>query len=662
MKAPKFPIYIVTLLFVSGMLISPWIKNYFHIGSLILIPLLLALTKKYRVWVYLIFLPLGIIHHQQNYSLPSSHYSHLEKEEKQNTLLIKLTETLKPNDFQYRFYGKVIRLGQKKSEGKILIGINRDNLKQVPNTGDLILTPMLPQPILSRTNPGGFDYKKYLSQIKIHDQLQLTQKNFVLIEDKIRGPSDYLNQWNASLEKKLDQSQLSMASKNTLKTLLLGKRDALDRELVQAYADAGVVHILAISGLHIGIIMLFLGFVLQPIQSIPGGKWIYIVCIVLLLWVFAFFTGGSPSVIRAVTMFSGFALAKYSQRIHSTFHLLIVSFFLLLVFYPPFLYQVGFQMSYLAVLGIIKIHPLLQKLWEPRHRIVQKLWEVTTVCLAAQIAVAPLSIFYFHQFPGLFLLSNWLILPFFGLFLIASLGLVVLLAMEMEIRPLTIGYDKTVSTMNDVILWVANQESFLFRNMRLSLTLLISIYILMGFIYWGMKVQKIRYLTAPLAGLLILQLVVVFEHWENSKVHQLWLLYQHNKTIIAHHTPKKLVLYSPQKITEEGRLINDFKNEYPIDTIQIEAFKNTFITNELSLLVLDEKAIYNIPDFEATHLLMSSNPKVNLDRVLEILRPKMVFSDGSNYPWNVSRWKISCQKHNVPFVNLREQGAYAINL
>jgi competence protein ComEC len=184
----------------------------------------------------------------------------------------------------------------------------------------------------------------------------------------------------------------------------------------------------------------------------------------------------------------------------------------------------------------------------------------------------------------------------------------------------------------------------------------------MGFIYWGMKVQKIRHLTAPLAGLLILQLVVVFEHWENSKVHQLWLLYQHNKTIIAHHTPIKLVLYSPQKITEEGRLINDFKNEYPIDTIQIEAFKNTFITNELNLLVLDEKAIYNIPDFEATHLLMSSNPMVNLDRVLENLRPKMVFSDGSNYPWNVSRWKISCQKHNVPFVNLREQGAYAINL
>ena len=539
MKAPRFPIYIVTLLFVSGMLIARWTQNKYFICFALIIPFLVALFKKYRVLAYLVFLPLGSIHLHQYYQLSKSHYSHFTVTENKKNLILQLTQVLKPNDFQLRFYGSVFKVGDQKTEGKILISINKDSLKQAPNLGDLILTRISPQPILSRSNPGGFDYKKYLSRIKIYDQLKLTPKNFVLVKNKIRGPSGYLNRWNASIEKKIDQSQLSSASKNTLKTLLLGKRDALDRELVEANANAGVVHILAISGLHIGIIMLFLGFVLQPIQLIPRGKWIYIVSIIILLWAFAFFTGGSPSVIRAVSLFSGFALAKYSRRIHSTFHLLIVSFFLLLVFYPPFLYQVGFQMSYLAVFGIIKIHPLLQKLWEPRYRVVRKLWEITTVCLAAQIAVAPLSIFYFHQFPGLFLLSNWLILPFFGLFLIASLGLIVLMAVDMEIRPPTIGYDKMVSCMNDVVLWIANQESFLFKNMRMSIAVLVIIYILLSLIYWGLKFQKIRYLTATLSGLLILQWVVFFEHWENSKVNQLWLLYQHNKTIIANHTPKK---------------------------------------------------------------------------------------------------------------------------
>lgn len=436
----------------------------------------------------------------------------------------------------------------------------------------------------------------------------------------------------------------------------------MNRKLVQAYADAGVIHIFAISGLHIGIVMLFLGFILKPVKWIYGGKWIYIICIIGLLWSFALFTGGSPSVIRAVCMFSGFALTKYSHRIHSTFHLLVVSFFLLLVFYPPFLYQVGFKMSYLAVLGIIKIHPLIQKIWQPRVLIIRRFWEITTVCLAAQIAVTPISVFYFHQFPGLFLLSNWLILPFFGLFLIGSIGLVVLIVLNLEISNLSIGHDKIVTNMNDSIMWIAHQESFLFQNIQLSKSVLIMIYILLGLVYWGLKFRKIKYFTVGVASLMILQIIIFFEQWENSKINQLWLLYQHNNTLIAHHEANKLTVYSPQKITEEARLLNDFKNEFPIDTLLINAFKNTFITEKLRLLVLDEKAVYNIPFFEPSHLLISNNPKVNLERVLTHIHPKMVFADGSNQPWNILHWKKTCQKRNITFINLREHGAYPINL
>ena len=115
-------------------------------------------------------------------------------------------------------------------------------------------------------------------------------------------------------------------------------------------------------------------------------------------------------------MFSGLAIARYTHRIHSTFHLLIVSFLLLLVIYHPFLYQVGFQMSYLAVLGIIKIHPMLQKIWQPQYLLLQKFWEITTVCLAAQIAVAPLSIFIFINFQVYFSSPTGLYFPFLDCF------------------------------------------------------------------------------------------------------------------------------------------------------------------------------------------------------------------------------------------------------
>lgn len=126
-------------------------------------------------------------------------------------------------------------------------------------------------------------------------------------------------------------------------------------------------------------------------------------------------------------------------------------------------------------------------------------------------------------------LYNWFILPFFGLFLIGSMGLVVLIAMNIEIQLLTIGYDKVVNSLNDSILWIANQEGFLLQNMRLSVYLLIAIYLLLGFVYWSLKFHKIKYLIGALASFLIIQLIVLFEQWENSKINQLWLLYQQNQ-------------------------------------------------------------------------------------------------------------------------------------
>lgn len=299
MKGPKFPIYTVTLFFVGGMIFSPFMKNEGFSIALVVLPLLASLSKKYRNLVYLSFFPMGAIHHQQFYNLPNSHYSHFI--DKEDNLLINLTHALKPNHFQFQFYGKVAQVNQDNSKGKILISINKEKLKKTPQTGDQIFTQKRPKQLLTRTNPGGFDYKSYLKKIKIYDQLK--ENDFIIIKNPNTTPLDLIRRWNIQLQEKLNQSQLTTASKNTLKTLLLGKRNALDRELVQAYVDAGVIHILAISGLHIGIIMLFLGFVLRPIRLLPKGKWFYILSIILLLWCFALFSGANPSVIRAVTMF-----------------------------------------------------------------------------------------------------------------------------------------------------------------------------------------------------------------------------------------------------------------------------------------------------------------------------------------------------------------------
>ena len=162
----------------------------------------------------------------------------------------------------------------------------------------------------------------------------------------------------------------------------------------------------------------FLLFLLKPLTQFKFGTSIRTITIVCFLWGFAFVVGFPASVTRAVCMFSFMIIGRNLHYGKHTFHYTVLSFFMLLLCYPPYLNSLGFQLSYLAVFGILLVHPLLQRLWRPKTLLLKRYWEWTTVCLAAQLAVSPLSIYYFHQFPSLFLISNLLIVPFFGIFLI----------------------------------------------------------------------------------------------------------------------------------------------------------------------------------------------------------------------------------------------------
>ena len=149
-----------------------------------------------------------------------------------------------------------------------------------------------------------------------------------------------------------------------------------------------------------------------------------------------------------------------SQRKTPTAYLVLLSMAIILFFEPRFILQLGFQMSYLAVFGILFLHPLMQL--KLKHKALQWFWNLTTVSLSAQIAVAPISIYHFHQFPGLFLLSNWAILPFIGLFLYVGLGCIIWLLFFALPPPLVYLLDGLVAKMNQLVFWIGAQENFIF--------------------------------------------------------------------------------------------------------------------------------------------------------------------------------------------------------
>ena len=264
-----------------------------------------------------------------------------------------------------------------------------------------------------------------------------------------------------------------------INAIILGQRNNISNDLFESYKNAGAIHILAVSGLHIGIILLLLNFLLSPLERIKNGKTIKLILIIILLWIYAFIAGMSASVIRAVTMFTAIAIGWISDRPSNIKNSLIVSFFFLLLIHPLFLFDVGFQLSYTAVFSIVLIQPLIIKLWHPKWKPVHYFWQLLTVSFAAQLGILPLSLYYFHQFPGLFFISSLVIIPFLGI--IIGFGILIIILALFQILPqiLVDIYSFIITSMNNIIDLVAQQESFIFQEIYFSIVLMISFYLIL---------------------------------------------------------------------------------------------------------------------------------------------------------------------------------------
>ena len=215
-------------------------------------------------------------------------------------------------------------------------------------------------------------------------------------------------------------------------------KDELDFEVKQAYAAAGAMHVLAVSGLHVGIIFLILNTLLAILDTSKKGRIVKAIILLISLWSYAMITGLSPSVLRAATMFSFVIMGTVLNRSSSIYNTLAASAFFILIINPNLLFEVGFQLSYVAVLGIVYLQPLIYKRIYTRWWLLDKVWAITAVSIAAQIATLPLTLFYFNQFPVYFMLSNLLVIPSAAVILI--LGILLFIASPIPFISESIGW------------------------------------------------------------------------------------------------------------------------------------------------------------------------------------------------------------------------------
>ncbi len=305
------------------------------------------------------------------------------------------------------------------SRGRILLYYDTGSFSAPFRYGDLLLIDGSPRVVSGASNPHAFDYRRFLANRNIYHQHFVRGNNIGTI--KHDPPSlliDFAIRTRLWARDILYERIGGDHERAIVAALVLGVTDGLDADITGAYAASGAMHVLAVSGLHVGIIFLLLGTAFKPLLRLRGGKWILMLVSLAVLWGYACVTGLSPSVLRAVTMFSFVAAAQplgYRTNIYNT---LAASAFFLLLFDPYLIMAVGFQLSYAAVLSIVYFHPLLYNLLEPRSRILDYIWNISAVSIAAQLGTFPIGLFYFHQFPTYFLLANLFVIPLaFGILL-----------------------------------------------------------------------------------------------------------------------------------------------------------------------------------------------------------------------------------------------------
>lgn len=384
-------------------------------------------------------------------------------------------------------------------QGEILLYHQFDTLL---GPGQVLLLAGKPSTIEGPKNPGQFDYRTFMERQGLAHSLFSGKKLYVLgsvIDQPIQQYFSYLRNY---LIRQIDQFFESPASKQIAKALLLGYKKQMDPEITEAYSTTGAMHILAVSGLHVGIIYGFFFLLVKPYRLRTRIRVVYLTSIILLIWAYACLTGLSPSVLRSATMFTFVALAQMQSRSPSIFNAIALSALVLLVLDPFLLYAVGFQLSYGALLGILLIQPLLVRVWLPRYRWLEYCWQITTVGVAAQLATFPISAYYFHQFPSYFILSNLVAIP--AAFLIMSFGIPFLIFSKVPVLgpALTWVTESLIKMLNFLIMGLESLPGASVRDIHFEVWEIVLYFLLIGVgvLLWNFPKKSTIWFMVALLG------------------------------------------------------------------------------------------------------------------------------------------------------------------
>lgn len=563
------------------------------------------------------------------------------------------------------------------ARGKLLVYLTKDSAARGLEYGDRLLMSSHTTPVQYSGNPGSFNYRSYCATLQVYDQAfpgpgqwrRLPGKEENGLMRRILQCRQYcLN----TLQQYIGGREAGLAA-----ALLIGYRYDLDKEMVQDYTNTGIVHIIAISGMHLALIY---GGLLWLLRWWPqhrfseGAKGLLII---LLLWAFALLTGGTASVLRATVMFTFITAGKFMlDRYTGIYNTLAASAFLLLCYDPRLLIDAGFQLSYLAVLSIVICYRRMYHSLQSSSKWLDKLWDMVALTLAAQVLTLPVCLYYFHQFPVFFLPANMLAVPMSTVVLYGEIILLTLSSMPVMANGAGLILRVVMQWMNKTISWIGHWPGALITDIRMDLASLICLYTcIAGLLAWWLLRWRQGLLVALTAAAVWSMETMLLRMNEQSQSKMVVYNIPGHTVVDAISGHRSVTVGDHEVIRTDSsykRYLHPAHVLYGVrhmrhrrddaDSCSFAGLRMLSI-GQKRLVIIDSALprIGSQKKFRTDYLLLSHNPHVDIKQLEKMFDAGCYIFDASSTPRNIQQWKSDCYMLTLRFFSVPDQGAYVVN-
>ncbi len=569
-----------------------------------------------------------------------------------------------------------------KTIGNAVVFLGKSPCSKFLCYGDrLLMNTQFTEPEGSR-NPGGFDNKRYLHLRGLYLQARVKLGHWVIISRETRNPVFRMALcWRDRMLMLLRNNGTKGREFAVAGALLLGYMDEVDNDLIRDYSATGVIHILSVSGMHVGMIFLVLDKILAFIDKRKNGGYVKAFLVICFIWLYALITGLSPAVMRAAGMLSLLVFGKAMKRHPNTLNVLAASAILLLIWQPILLADPGFQLSYLAVGGIVLLYEAIYNLYVPENLILDKIWAIIAVSIAAQIATLPLCLYYFHQFPNYFMVTNIIVIPLSNLIIYTGI-----LALALGTIPwFSLIIARILSLMvwflNSFIHWMGALPFSVSRGIVINIPEFIVFYLVLisGAAFFSLK--KMKWLFVTLSLMILLSGNFLWKKYRQASVSKFTVYDVRGQGLCDFITGGKSILVGGLSALKEPFFLDTFRKyhwnekvtglfefQLPLPLCYNKPFhygdlffkKGNFIGfGGKRIVIIDQKSKDNSElVLGVDYLIISGNPKSDLKDILKHFRPGIVILDASNALWKVKEWMKEAHWLGVHCYSVSVSGAF----